>query len=64
MYRCLRCKKEEAAQPSRWCPSCYYPGIDANYDEYLALLDEGHRQCQAAVMSGWQDPVEAGCESD
>ncbi|USD64197.1 hypothetical protein [Vibrio sp. SCSIO 43136] len=58
--KCLRCKKEVQVYGSRWCQDCYYPGIDETYDEYKAMLAEGHRPIQAAVQSGWQDPDEAG----
>ena len=37
---------------TRWCDDCFYPEIDETYDEYQALLAEGHRRIQAAVMSG------------
>ncbi|NAX32011.1 hypothetical protein CAG63_18360 [Vibrio sp. V37_P2S8PM304] len=62
---CRRCRKE-TDQNERFCNNCYYPGIEETYDEYQALLEEGHRPIQAAVMSGWQDPDEAGayCEED
>ncbi|PCD85617.1 hypothetical protein [Vibrio mediterranei] len=60
---CRRCSKELASiddLSTRFCNECFYPGIEETYDEYQALLDEGHRRIQAAVMSGWQDPDEAG----
>lgn len=60
---CLRCRKE-IDQSERFCNDCYYPGIEETYDEYQALLNEGHRRIQAAVMSGWEDPDEAGAYSD
>lgn len=60
---CRRCRKE-IDQSERFCNDCYYPGIEETYDEYQALLNEGHRRIQAAVMSGWEDPGEAGAYSD
>lgn len=60
---CRRCRKE-IGEHTRFCDSCFYPDIDKTYDEYQALLNEGHRRVQAAVMSGWQDPEEAGAFID
>ncbi|MGL4927194.1 MAG: hypothetical protein ACRC8O_00975 [Plesiomonas shigelloides] len=57
--RCRRCHVD-IDKDSRWCDTCFYPGIDQAYDEYQALLAEGFRRVQAAVISGWEDPVEAG----
>ena len=59
MCQCKRCRTT-VAEGTRWCERCAYPGIDDDYEEYQALLDEGYRRIEAAVMSGWQDPVEAG----
>ncbi len=56
---CCRCHIE-IEDGYRWCDKCFYPGIDETYDEYRSLLSEGHRRIQAATMSGWEDPVEAG----
>lgn len=57
--KCNRCKKT-TIDNSKWCDDCFYPGIDETYQEYRDLIAEGHRRIQAAVMSGWQDPGEAG----
>lgn len=64
MCNCKRCRKPITDSSSKWCDECFYPGIDDDYEEYQSLLEEGHRPIQAAVMSGWQDPGEAGayCE--
>ncbi|MGR5299284.1 hypothetical protein ACPV5U_28505 [Vibrio mediterranei] len=62
-HRCCRCSKTfvpTASSSTRFCDDCFYPGIEEDYDEYQALLDEGHRRIDAAVMSGWEDPDEAG----
>lgn len=60
---CRRCRKE-TDQDERFCGDCHYPGVEEAYNEYQALLDEGYPRIQAAVMSGWQDPVEAGAYSE
>lgn len=59
MSQCKRCGTN-VPEGIRWCEHCAYPGIDNDYEEYQALLDEGYRRIDAAVLSGWQDPVEAG----
>ncbi|WP_234497887.1 hypothetical protein [Vibrio maritimus] len=56
---CKRCHKK-TVNHGRFCNDCFYPGIEETYDEYQTLLDEGHRRIQAATMSDWQDPEEAG----
>lgn len=55
---CQKCNKLTEVHSSRWCASCHYPGIDDDYEEYRALLDEGHRPIDAAVMSGWKGAEE------
>lgn len=60
MSNCKRCREPTSNESTRWCDDCFYPGIDDDYEEYQSLLEEGHRPIQAAVMSGWQDPGEAG----
>jgi hypothetical protein len=32
--------------------------MSEEYKEYLALLDEGYRECDAAVRSGWKGAEE------
>jgi len=51
---CQKCGKTTEVYCSRWCEACYYPGIDQDYEEYQAMLDEGHRPAVAAVQSGWK----------
>jgi len=48
---CQKCKKPS---DSKWCDDCWYPGIDDDYAEFRALLEEGHTYAYAAVMSGWK----------
>jgi len=50
---CTKCRKVTEVFGSKWCASCYYPGIDDDYEEYQALLNEGYRRADAAVRSGW-----------
>ena len=57
--QCRRCRKD-INEKELFCNDCHYPGIEDTYNEYRSLIDEGHRRVQAAVMSGWEDPVEAG----
>ncbi|MEZ0147977.1 MAG: hypothetical protein AB9Q19_01455 [Candidatus Reddybacter sp.] len=35
-----------------YCNACWYPGIDEDYQEFIALLDEGHARHAAYVLSG------------
>ncbi|HCZ9717261.1 TPA: hypothetical protein O4I98_004883 [Vibrio parahaemolyticus] len=58
-HHCGRCRAD-IPNHQTWCDDCYYPGIDDDYAEYQALLDEGYSRIMAATMIGWQDPVEAG----
>lgn len=51
---CNRCHVELKAPARRWCSECEYPGIDDDYREYMALIEEGHPRHQAAVQSGWR----------
>ncbi|EMC9391293.1 hypothetical protein ACXOL9_004126 [Vibrio parahaemolyticus] len=59
IHHCGRCRTE-IPNHKNWCDNCDYPGIDDDYAEYQALLEEGYTRIMAATMSGWQDPVEAG----
>jgi len=43
----------------RWCPECYYPGIDEDFQRYQDLRADGYSAYQARVMSGLSDPDEA-----
>lgn len=58
-YPCLKCRGWVQVFGSRWCQDCYYPGIDRDYQAYRDLIEEGHSQYQAGVMSGWRDPDDA-----
>ncbi|EGU33955.1 hypothetical protein [Vibrio scophthalmi] len=57
--RCRRCNTP-IQEHTRWCDDCFYVGIDEVYEEYQSMLAEGYRRIDAAVRSGWQDPIEAG----
>ena len=50
---CMKCGGQIQVFGSRWCKTCWYPGIDKVWNEYQALLDEGYRRADAAVRSGW-----------
>lgn len=50
---CKKCSKQTEVHGSSWCKTCWYPGIDENWKEFQALLDEGYRYADAAVQSGW-----------
>ena len=58
----IPCQKCRSNTPevfgSRWCSNCYYPGIDDDYEEYQSMLEEGYRQIDAAVQSGWRGAEE------
>ncbi|AJX59693.1 hypothetical protein [Burkholderia pseudomallei] len=56
--RCRRCRKETDVFGSSWCAGCYYPGIDADWQRYLDLVEEGYSRYQARVMAGLSDPDE------
>lgn len=54
---CSLCRKNRAAVwGCRFCPTCYYPGLDEDYNRYLDLRAEGYSVYQSRVMSGLQDP--------
>ena len=57
--QCLKCK--EPVKPGcRWCPDCWYPGIDEDYNQFKDMLEEGHRYIDAAVNSGYRGLEEFG----
>ncbi len=62
-YECLKCNKEVDVYGCRFCDSCYYPGIDDDYNEYQGLIAEGHSAMQAAVLSGYEG-AEKYCEGE
>ena len=51
---CLKCDTSPPRKLSKWCEKCYYPGIDDDYNELHALLEDGYRYVDACVMSGWK----------
>lgn len=59
---CLRCKKLTQVFGCRWCSECWYPGIDEEYNEYQALLSDGHSRINAQVLSGWMGIEEVNGE--
>ena len=63
LIRCCRChcQIERDYRDTRWswCDDCYYPNVEKTYALFLAMMDEGYRRIDAAVMSGWQDWGEA-----
>lgn len=52
------CGKRTEVFGSRWCATCWYPGIDEDYERYRALRAEGYGVWQAKLMVGWADPKE------
>ncbi len=56
--QCERCRRPTQVFGSRWCAACHYPGIDEDYAEFEALIEEGHSRAQAAVLSGWMGAEE------
>ncbi|WP_186079335.1 hypothetical protein [Burkholderia gladioli] len=57
---CKRCRKVTEVFGSSWCSSCYYPGIDRDWQRYRDLLEEGYPRYQALVMAGLADPSDSG----
>jgi DnaJ-class molecular chaperone len=51
--KCLKCNGNKKVYGGRWCDTCWYPGIDEDWNEYQSLIDEGYRRADAAVRSGW-----------
>jgi hypothetical protein len=50
---CLKCHQPMNNPSERWCASCWYPGIDDDYQRFIDLLEDGHRATEAAFLSGW-----------
>jgi len=50
--KCFSCGEPTQVHGGRWCKDHWYPGADKEYQDYLALLDEGHSRNQAMVLSG------------
>jgi len=46
---CRVCKNPTREE---YCNVCWYPGIEDDYQEFIALLDEGHTRHAAGVLSG------------
>ena len=56
---CYKCKKNRTqVYGARFCPDCYYPGLDDDWNRFEDLVAEGHTTYQAKVMAGLQDPDE------
>ncbi len=55
---CLKCRQGVHVYGCRWCDDCYYPGIDEVYNDYRSMLEEGYRNVDAAVRSGWKGAEE------
>lgn len=56
-HRCRRCHKDTEPNIS-FCSACYYPGIEADWQCYRDLIEEGYPRYQALVMAGLADPAE------
>lgn len=54
--RCTRCRGLTQVVGCRWCATCWYPGIDRDYQKLQDLLEEGYTRYQALVMVGWSEP--------
>ena len=59
-----QCKKCRADCNGTWCEDCYYPGIDEDYEEFRALLADGHCYIDAAVRSGWRGAEEFSIDAE
>lgn len=56
---CRRCRTVTPPD-QHYCHRCDYPGIDDDWREYQALIDDGYDTAQAAVMAGWRGAEEIG----
>ncbi|WP_444883496.1 hypothetical protein [Microbulbifer sp. PSTR4-B] len=51
---CKRCGNVIQERPvPAWCDQCHYPGIEDEYREMRALIEEGYSYADAAVRSGY-----------